>query len=133
MTPPSFEVEKPMSPLPQPTVPGLRATWKALTMVLPHAKLWGSTSLLCLLSVFVRVSTLIGARDDCARTMRLSPSNIGMKRSVFTRRDKSGSVAIIWNFLLYVDSFTVASCQLRLLACMRRNEMTAYKHICSRY
>src|SRR6202011_1356393 len=91
---------------------------KALTMVLPHAKLWGSTSLLCLLSVFVRVSTLIGARADCARTMRLSPSNIGMKRSVFTRRDKSGSVGIIWNFLLYVDSFTVASCQLRLPACI---------------
>ncbi len=34
------------SPLPHPTLPGRRATWKALTMVLPQAKVSGSTSVL---------------------------------------------------------------------------------------
>src|ERR1700704_2062013 len=51
-----------MSPLPHPTVPGLRATWKALTIVFPQANVSGSTSVLCLLSVFVRLSTLILTR-----------------------------------------------------------------------
>jgi hypothetical protein len=46
--------------------PGRRATWKALTIVFPHAKESGSTSVLWSLSEFVKLSVLIFVRPVCA-------------------------------------------------------------------
>src|ERR1700733_5913564 len=56
--PPSVDVLQPTSPLPHPIDPGTRATWKVPTMVLPHEKKSGSTSVLCTLSELCSVSVL---------------------------------------------------------------------------
>src|SRR5580692_9813333 len=64
--PASVEVAHPTSALPHPIDPGTRATWNVPTIVFPHEKKSGSTSVLCTLSELCSVSVLIFTRVNCA-------------------------------------------------------------------
>src|SRR5690242_4777582 len=68
----------------------IRATWKALTMVEPKAKVSGSTSLLCWLLALVKVSTLIWRRvswAEAAGASNASNSKANRRQQVFRSGD----------------------------------------------
>src|SRR5260370_38586624 len=84
--PPLLEVAKPMAEAPPLKK---RPTWKADTMVLPKAKVSGSTSVACLLSGLVKVSVLSRRRVTLAKAEMVNES-ANTRASVIAMRPRIG-------------------------------------------
>jgi len=72
------EVANPTSPLPNQSTRPPRHMERADNRV-PHANVSGSTSVLCTLSLLVRLSPLILANPDCAPACKVKASEIAAR------------------------------------------------------